>query len=158
MKALVLVVGLAAAAGAGEPVVVCDAAGCRPLKRRQVDAALADLKARPRDMRVVMFGREVFLDVTPDDCGRACRKAVLRSPDLGVQRTFEGPDSAAVIPQFLGFVRSEAFLMSLLGKLPPGALRWLLSALDAPAVVPDSASALLLEGAALRAGTLGGSR
>lgn len=154
MMALVLAAGLAASASAGQPVTVCDAAGCRPLSRRQVDAALADLKARPRDLRVVMFGKEVTLDVTPDDCGRACRKAVLRSPALGVDKTFEGPDSSAIIPKLLGFVQSEAFLMNLLGRLPPEALGWVLSALDAPPALHGERTAALAESAALMGAAL----
>lgn len=143
MRTLVLAMCAAlAAAGTAfgaEAARVCDASACRDLRRRDVDAALADLRARPRDMRLEAFGQEFFLDVTPDECGKACRRAVLRVPGMGVTKTFDGPDSAAVMGKFLAFIRSEDFLGRLLMKLGPDALRWVLSAFDAPPLLPPAA-------------------
>lgn len=102
----------AAPAWARDPIVIIENGARTGYGRQGIIDFAKDFEANPRDLTLEVLGHQFGFNVNGagNNCGATCTSLQFTSPDLGIDRTFTGANTADISRQFQDFVKSEAFL------------------------------------------------
>lgn len=124
LLALAFLAALAVPASAKDPIFVIENGVRTGYGQGIVDFA-KEYEKNGRDITLEVLGHSFVFDVNGagNNCGTACTSLRFQSPEMGIDRTFNGVDSADLSRQFQDFVKNENFLkpfMRLINSGPGG--------------------------------------
>lgn len=124
LAAALAAAALAAPALAKDPIVIIEAGVRTGYGRQGVIDFAKDYEKNPRDITLEILGHPFGFDVTggtPNYCGSACTTLRFTSPELGIDKTFTGVDTADLSRQFQDYVKTQDFLKPFMRLINSGA-------------------------------------
>ncbi|MBI4422098.1 MAG: hypothetical protein HY554_00130 [Elusimicrobia bacterium] len=114
-----LLAAFAAPAQAKDPIVVCDASGCASFGRDGIIDFAKEYEKNPRDLTLTILDHPFGFDVTGS--GADVTSLRFTSAELGIDRTFNGANTAEVEDRMEEFFKSDDFLKPFMRLINSGA-------------------------------------
>lgn len=117
---LAAVLALCRAALAKDPIIVIEANGARAGYTREGIIQFArDYELNPRDVTLEVLSHPFLFDVTC--AGGNCTSLRFISPELGIDQTFNGPNTASIQDQLEDYLKTSDFLKRFMRLINSGA-------------------------------------
>ncbi len=109
-----------APAWARDPIVIIENGARTSVDRQGLIGFAKDFEKNPRDLILEVLGHP-FSFVTGGACGANCTSLTFISPELGINRTFTGVNTAEVSAAFKDYIKSSDFLAKFIRLINSGA-------------------------------------
>lgn len=118
---LLVAIFLCRPAFARDPIVIIEGGVRTPYGRQGLIDFATDYEINPRDLTLEVLTHPFIFDITPNACGADCTSLRFISPELGIDRTFAGANTAEVSAAFKDFIKSSDFLKRFIRLINSGA-------------------------------------
>lgn len=107
---------------ARDPIVIIEGGVATPFNQQGIIDFAKDYETNPRDLTLEVLAHPFIFNVGPiNNCGAACTSLRFRSPELGIDETFAGANTAEVSAKFKDFIKSQDFLKRFIRLINAGA-------------------------------------